>query len=305
MAAAQEAVWLGHIRAAESAFRTQDFPKAEAEVAAAVKVGEVFGEKDERFAASLGKQLQIYAVQRKYSDAIGPAKRLVAVRETAYGADHFLVGAALNDLAGLHKDLEKNDEASPLYERALAIGEKAGDSGARLVAIVLNNLAEIYRDQKKLDEAETAVARSLALREKLYGQRHDAYADGLRTFATIHAARGKHAEAETLYRQVLAIRRRRQIWNRPVMMEAMVGVAGACAAQDKNETAETFYKAALRTGEGGLGRNDDIRADAFEQYADLLKKLKRDAEASQMAEQARIIRSRMAGSGVTPPSVSK
>jgi len=299
----REAVWAGHMSAAESAFRTRDYAKAEAELLAAVKMAEGLDEKNDRLAMSLVKQMQTYAAQGKHADAIGPGKRLVAIREKAYGADHLAVAAALNDLAGQYKDLEKFDEAVPLYTRGLAIAEKAG--GARLVGMVLNNLAQIYLDQDKLDEAEKSATRALRIRGQTDGTRHDAYADSLRTLATIYTARGKHAEAEALLRQVLAIRRKTQIWNRPVMIRAMTDIADACKAQENFESAETLYKAALKTGEDGLGTNDDVRAEVYEAYADLLKQLKRDEEANQMAEQARIIRSRLAGPGGAPSGPSK
>jgi len=291
--------------AAAVAFKSRDYAKTEAELMAAVKVAEVFGEKNERLAASLLKLMQMYVAQDKHADAVGPGKRLVAVQEKAYGPDHIAVGAALNDLAGQYKDLEKFDEAVPLYTRSLAIAEKAGAHALHLVAIVLNNLAEICRDQGKLDDAENSAARARDIRKEVFGTRHDWYADSLRILGTVYAAQGKHAESEALFRQVLDIRRKTQIWNRPVMTKAMADVADACKAQEKFENAETFYKAALRTGADGLGKNDGVRADVYEAYADLLKKLKRDDEANQMAEQARIIRTRLAAPGGAPSGESE
>ncbi len=301
----EKTVWAGHMSAAEIAFKTRDYAKVEAELMAAVKVAEGFDEKDERLASSLVRLMQTYATQDKHADAVGPGKRLVALREKAHGADHIAVGAALNDLAGQYKDLEKFDEALPLYTRSLAIAEKTGARASPLIAIILNNLAQIYRDQGKLDDAEKSANRALAIRSQVFGAHHDWYADSVGTLGTVYAAQGKHAESEALFRRVLDIRRKTQVWNRPVIIKAMADVADACKAQEKFENAETFYKAALRTGEDGLGKNDGVRADVYQAYADLLKKLKRDDEANQMAEQARIIRNRLAAPGGGPSVESK
>ena len=301
----QETVWAEHVKAAQRALKAQDYPKAEAELMAAVKVAEGIDDKPQLLFSSLAMQIRTYSIQDKHADAIGPCKRLVAVCEKAYGADHRTVGAALNDLAGQYKDLEKFDEAVPLYTRSLAIGEKGGAQGAPLAGVVLDNLAQLYRDQNKLDDAQKNAARSLAIRTQLYGTGHASYADSLRTVATIHVAHGKHAEAETLFRQVLAIRRKTQMWNRPVMIRALIDVADACKAQENSESAEILYKVALRTGEGGLGRNDEVRAEAYEGYADLLKTLKRDDEAGRMTERAQIIRTRLAGPGGAPAGPGK
>jgi len=45
-----------------------------------------------------------------------------------------------------------------------------------------------------------------------------------------------------------------------------------------------------KTTTGGLGRNDDVRADAYEAYADLLRQTDRADEAQKMADQAKAIR---------------
>ena len=168
----QETVWADHMKAADRALKTQDYPKAEAELMAAVKVAEGIEDKSQRLISSLAMQVQAYAVQAKHADAVGPCKRLAAVCEKAYGADHITVAAALNDLAGQYKDMKNFDEAIPLYTRSLAISEKGGAQGVSLAPMVLDNLAQAYRDQGELEKAEKNAARSLAIRTQLYGTGH-------------------------------------------------------------------------------------------------------------------------------------
>ena len=53
------------------------------------------------------------------------AERALAIAETAYGPEHPDVGTALNNLAGILRDLGDLAAARPLAERALAIAETA------------------------------------------------------------------------------------------------------------------------------------------------------------------------------------
>jgi len=282
--------WRTHVITAEQAFRRRDFARAEAELSAAVKVAEAFGSDDKRLAVSLARLMQVYAVQGKHAEAIGPGKRLLALRESALGPKHIDVADALNNLASLNMDSDKPDEAKPLLERALAIC-KATDRGAeRLHAIVLDNLAELQRDKGNLEAAEPLARQGLALRKEQYGGSHRWYAKSLETVGTILSAKGQHAEAEETFRECLTIRRMKVGWNRPILIRSLVHLADACKAQKKYEAAENYYKRAIQQGQGGLGRNDDVRADAYEAYADLLRQTDRADEAQKMADQAKTIR---------------
>ncbi len=282
--------WRAHIVTSERAFRSRDFARAEAELVAAVKVAEAFGKEGNRLAVTLGRLVQVYAMQGEYAEAIGPAKRLLEARETVLGPDHINVADALNNLAGLYMDTDQPKKAKPLLERALTICKGDDRTSERLRAIVLDNLAELHRDQGRLDPAESAAREALALRKEQYGENNRWYAKSLETVGTVLLARGQAAEAEKAFRECLSIRRMKLGWNRPVIIRSLVHLADACKAQKKDEPAENYYKQAIRMGEGGLGRNDDARAEAYEGYADLLRQADRAGEAAEMAEQAKTIR---------------
>jgi len=291
VAADRGEAWRARSVAAERALSLRDFAKAEAELAAAVKVAEAFPDHDERLAASLARLMQIYAFQDKYAEAVGTGKRLLAFRESADGPEHINVAGVLNALAALYMAMGKPDEAGPLLERARAIcKEHDGRSADRLHAGVLDNLAELHRDKGNLEAAEPLARQALALLRAQYGDSHPACAESLAMVGTILLAKGQHAEAEAAFRESLAIRRMKMGWNRPVIIRSLVHLADACKAQEKYQVAENYYKEAIRQGEGGLGRNDDVRADAYEAYADLLRRTDRDEEAEKMADQAKTIR---------------
>ena len=284
-----ETEWRTHMVTGERAYRVRDFARAEAELSVALKVAEDFGKDDPRLILTLGRLVQIYVAQGKHVTAIGPATRLLEAREETLGPKHLNVAEASNNLAGLYADSDKPAKAKPLLERALAIC-KADSGGERLQAIVLDNLGEVERDLDHLDAAESFAREGLALRKAQYGTNHRWYAKSLETLGTILLTRGEAAKAEETLRESLSIRRSKIGWNRPLIIRSLVHLADACKAQKKHENAENYYKQAIRMGEGGLGRNDDARAEAFEGYADLLRQTDRADEATEMADQAKTIR---------------
>jgi tetratricopeptide (TPR) repeat protein len=95
------------------------------------------------------------------------SKRNLAVLEKALGSDHPLVGAALNNLAGLNEGQGRYGEAERLYHRSLAIVEKALGPDHPSVGIALNNLAGLYEGQGRYAEAEArSTAAALLLSRK-------------------------------------------------------------------------------------------------------------------------------------------
>jgi tetratricopeptide (TPR) repeat protein len=69
-------------------------------------------------------------------------KRAIAIAESAaLGPDHPVLGATLNNLAGLYYAQGRFAEAEPLLKGSLAIAEKALGPDHPDVGITLNNLA--------------------------------------------------------------------------------------------------------------------------------------------------------------------
>lgn len=89
---------------------------------------------------------------------------MLAIREKAVGPDHPDVAAALNGLALLHRQQDRNAIAEPLYRRSLAITEKALGSEHPEVASVLENYAVLLRQAGRDREAERLQARALVIR---------------------------------------------------------------------------------------------------------------------------------------------
>ena len=86
------------------------------------------------------------------------------------------------------------------------------------------------------------------------------------------------------------------------MMQSYACLAEAQKADGKNAEAESLYKKALELAEGGLGPSNPVLATVLDKYADLLKKMKRDADAAQMEGLAKDVRD---GKQVTLPTLTQ
>jgi tetratricopeptide (TPR) repeat protein len=134
------------------------------------------------------------------------ARRSVAIRERALGADHPDVARDVAALGGILDGLERYAEAAALHRRALAIFEpRRGRRDQLEIAYTLENLAACCHAQGRSAEAEPLATRSVALKEKLLGATHPDLGVGLSNLAVIQNALGRASEAEALCRRALAI----------------------------------------------------------------------------------------------------
>ncbi len=99
-------------------------------------------------------------------------KRVLAIRETALGAEHPDTAKSLNNLAVLLQAQGDYAEAKPLYERALAIHEKALGAEHPDTAVSLNRLASLLGDQGNYTGAKPLFERALAIQEKVLEPDH-------------------------------------------------------------------------------------------------------------------------------------
>jgi len=114
--------------------------------------------------------------------------------------------AALDALAGSHRDQSEYAEAEPMYLRLLALRQAAfGRDSAELIS-TLDSLAYVRFGLKRYDDAQTVYERLLALWEASAGRHHPMVALTLDKMAELFAAQERYAEAEPLAARSTAIR---------------------------------------------------------------------------------------------------
>jgi tetratricopeptide (TPR) repeat protein len=208
--------------------------------------------------------------------------------------------------------------AEALFKRAIQILEIEEPRLDSSLPHHLNELAKFYQDQGKHAEAEESYRRAVAASEKYRGPGDTLTVHYLYHLGAYYLATGRHSDAEAIYRRALATvekaaaletARYKTPWKRLTLkrsyregvirnIESLVGnaldhLAECYESQHKYAEAEPLRRRSLEITERGWGKIVPHRlAEALETYADLLRKLGRDAEAEQVESRARPVRTK-------------
>ena len=93
---------------------------------------------------------------------------------------------------------------------------------------------------------------------------------------------GDYIQAESYYTQALAIREQNLGIDHPRTASTYFDLARLYSAAERYEEAELFYRKALSIRERVLGPDHSAFTSTLQQYAIILRKLKREREASEL-----------------------
>jgi CHAT domain-containing protein len=142
----------------------------------------------------------------RYREIEATWKRVVSIRETAFGADDRRVADALNRLGYFYFTYaERYDLAEDVNQRALAIYEKTLDPNAPKIAVQLLAIAESYQAQHRLGEAEGLYRRAAAIYAAARGPDDLYVAITLNLLAQVYRDEERYDLAKETFRQALAI----------------------------------------------------------------------------------------------------
>jgi tetratricopeptide (TPR) repeat protein len=287
-------LWRERLAEGDRALHHGRYAESEEALVAALHQAEAFGPDDPRLAESLDDLGDLYFAQGKYALAEPLLVRALAITEKIYGHGSLQAASGLLYLADLENLRGSSAEAKRLYQKGLSILESHGrtiDLASRL-----NEVALLYQSQGRDDDAEQAYLRALALTERSFGKEHPLVASRLDDLALLYQSQGRYALAEPLYLRALEILEKNQ-------SRALDGPLGDLAlfyeAQERYGEAEPFYRKALAWTEQTFGPRSRRLVPILENYASLLRRLHREAQAEPLERRARIISGRRAGK---PPS---
>jgi CHAT domain-containing protein len=276
---AGEAEWKAHINSGAAAYQRGDYSSAAANLTAALKEAEAFGETDQRLALTLNNLAVVYREQGRYAEAEQLSRRSLAIRERALGPEHPDVGGSLNNLAALFHVQGRYAETEPLYRRSLAIIEKELGPDHPNVGTALNNLADLYQAQGRYAEAEPLSRRSLAIRERALGPEHLDVGGSLNNLAALYRAQGRFAEAEPLSRRSLAVVEKALGPDHQHVGTTLSVLALLYQAQGRFAEAEPLFRRTLAIREKALGQSHPDVGRALNNLAALYQAQGRLAEA--------------------------
>lgn len=225
---------------------------------------------------------KLYHSQEKYHQAQNLLEKALTIQEQNFGDTYPLIASTLTMLAKVHQGQKEFAQAERMGMRALMLRETISGPNHPHVATILNTLVELYHIQERYNEATPLIARSLKIHEQSFGPNHPHMAYSLSNHARNCIFTGDYMEAEISYKKALAIREHNLGFNHPRTASTYVHLAQLYVTMERFEEAEMFYHNALSIREHTFEPDHPAVTHLLEQYACLLRKLRRVNEARQI-----------------------
>jgi tetratricopeptide (TPR) repeat protein len=111
--------------------------------------------------------------ERKFKEALDPAKRALQIRETNLPANDKRVLDAVANLAAIYFALQKYEQAETYYQRGLGFQEKRFGAESVEVANTLDVLGWLHYARGDVKQSGAAYKRALAIKEKIAGPKSE------------------------------------------------------------------------------------------------------------------------------------
>jgi len=228
----------------------------------------------------------------KDSEAEQSWARGLRIGEKAFGQASLELAPPLDSLAQFYLSRQRYADATPALRRELSIRESALGPSDSTIPPVLDQLGSVFYLDKKYPEAAKAYERALFIRLKSTSNDHPMTRLNVEKVAEVYAAQGRQAEAEPLFRQLLQAQESETV-------TSLLGLAKLLASKDRNTEAEGLFKLsiAILDTKGWVTAKrfvlnpaeppPPILADVLDNYAGVLKKMKKKGDAAKMEARAR------------------
>lgn len=148
----------------------------------------------------------------------------------------------------------------------------------------------ILGDQKEIDAIKEAEVEVKLIRQMM-GKKHPQVADALTKLADLYCRRKWYKEMEPILVEALKIRETSEGVDSIQISTGVKNLARLYYFQKRFDVAEPLFVRAVSLRVRALGRNHPRVADVEEQYAKLLRKVGRDAEAEELEQHVKEVRS--------------
>ena len=187
-------------------------------------------------------------------------------------------------------------EAQVLQAEGAAVseGEKGVVVGAKndlksALGEALARLAESYYEQGDYTQAQGLYERILLLKQNQLGSKHEALGADLTNLAGVLCVQGKFAEAEPYVKRIATIIEASEPVDTLRLAGCLNTLASVLFQQGKFPECEPLLEKSLKLRQEKLGPDHADIADTLRDYAKLLRKLGRNADAELMYAQAKAI----------------
>jgi len=229
----------------------------------------------------------LYITQGRYEEGEPCCHKALHLMEQATGPDSEYAAMVRQNLGQLYKGQGKFAEAEEVYQQARAAQGKARGRGDRMAAHCLLNLADLYRRQARYAEAEPLAREALAVIARARKPDVFALSRGLLVQAELARSQGRAEESTTLALRALALAEKHFGTQSPDVAAALHVLALQHKSQGNFAAAEPLFLRCLGIRNACLVPEHRDRIETIEAYADLLRKMNRNAEAAHWETVAR------------------
>ncbi len=288
-------------RLAQVLVAEQKFPEAEQEALTAISLrARAAGPSNPDLAGDNAALAKIYQTQKKWEPAARVWETAAGIqghaRVPGYGYEDLRISDTLDSYAECEYELQQFDQAEAALRRALAIRElNLGPTNGE-VASTTDQLGTLLYRIKRYADAEPVFRRSLDIYVSLLGPDNAMLVRSYDNLAVTEARLEKYEEAEKLYREALRL-------SDSENATSLHDLALILVAREKPSEAEPLYKRALSVLDAPNNEHPDLLKDVLTEYADLLRNLKRPAEAARLDN--RLKGDKQVPQGKIPPVAAK
>ncbi|MBY0357478.1 MAG: tetratricopeptide repeat protein [Candidatus Obscuribacterales bacterium] len=196
---------------------------------------------------------------------------------------------AYDTMSSILRQQPANKEEEARYERMIAIDVKALGPNHPTVGDDLYGLVLVYISQQRYAEAEPLLIRVLSIYQSAYGDDSALVKTVQSTLASVCNKLGNQNKAAALYNDALTQGQIAVDPNKLSTAKTLNELGFLYYSQGKLEDACTVYDWALASTEAAAGKNSPLVAACLSDYADVLNKLGRTAQADEMRKRATTI----------------
>jgi tetratricopeptide (TPR) repeat protein len=200
-----------------------------------------------------------------------------------------LIASASTNLGKVLHSQEKYENAEKLYLRAIEIFDKIDGENQERSAFAMNNLGLLYTEQKKFDKAEEVLRKTISIREKILGAAAPDVAVTMLNLGKLYADQSKYTEADAVYVRSLEILVQHSDYTEEILI-CLHNISDATYHLKEFKRAEAAYKLTIGIIERDFGKNSPRLINPLTNYAEFLRKLKRNAEAVLVEKRIRILK---------------
>lgn len=210
-----------------------------------------------------------------------------ALKEAENLQDNELIAKTNDFLGGLYFQQKKYNDAEKFFLKSIEVWEQLGAKDSDEVTYPLSNLGLAYDEQKKYDKAEEVLRRAITIREKT---KNPDIATALLNIGKVYAEQNKLTEAQVVYEKAFELFVFAEDKNIEGTLNTASNLSLIYEATKRYKKLEAIYRIIIDLIGNNYSMNDVSLPPYLDKYAILLRKLKRNVEATKVEARAKRIR---------------